>query len=145
MVAIQVFEVRRKEVGTLILPHEKCDCEEVAVDCFYELLKDLPHEEVWVLCVNAKGVIVSAVKIAQGGLSGTTLNAADVFRPVILSGAVCFILGHNHPSGDPEPSDDDMNMTRYLEKAGEAIGLKMVDHLVVCPEKKLFRSCIHRL
>lgn len=98
------------------------------------LVAGLPHEEVYVICVSAKMVPRAVMRVAQGGLGGTALKPSDVFRPVILSAQPAFFLTHNHPSGDPKPSSEDIEMTRMLYRACEFVGLTLLDHLVVADE-----------
>jgi DNA repair protein RadC len=69
----------------------------------------------------------------MGGLSGVAVRPADVLKGVILSNAASFILGHNHPGGDPTPSSEDREFTRTIEAAAKAIGIPMVDHIVTSP------------
>jgi DNA repair protein RadC len=59
------------------------------------------------------------------------VHPREVFRDAIAVGAVALILAHNHPSGDPEPSEDDVRLTRRLQRCGETLGIEVLDHLVV--------------
>jgi DNA repair protein RadC len=69
--------------------------------------------------------------VARGGLHGCGLLPADVLRPVLRSATSAFILVHNHPSGDPTPSRDDVLMTRALQQACLTVGVTLVDHVIV--------------
>jgi DNA repair protein RadC len=69
--------------------------------------------------------------IATGSVAHCAVGIADVLRFVILSGAVSFIVSHNHPSGDPTPSRDDIELTRRLGDAARLCGLRMIDHVIV--------------
>jgi len=94
-------------------------------------LAHLEHEEVWLLALDGRNGLRVAQRIAQGGLHATALTPSDVLRPALRSGASAIILLHNHPSGDPRPSADDVHMTRALERACHVVGIPLVDHVVV--------------
>jgi DNA repair protein RadC len=91
----------------------------------------LEHEEVWVLCLDGRNGVKSIRRVAQGGLHGCALTARDVLRPPLLDGASSLVLVHNHPSGDPTPSEQDIHMTRSVAVAAEVVGLALLDHVVV--------------
>src|SRR5690606_11129690 len=94
-------------------------------------LAALDHEEVWLLCLDAKNSLRSARRIARGGLHGCALRPADVLRPALEDAASGIVLVHNHPSGDPSPSAADIEMTHALVDACQIIGIHLLDHVVV--------------
>jgi DNA repair protein RadC len=69
--------------------------------------------------------------VAQGGLHGCALTPGDVLRPAVRDGGSAFVLVHNHPSGDPVPSREDVAMTRLVAAAGELLGVPLLDHVIV--------------
>lgn len=95
------------------------------------LLGGLPHEEVWLLCLNAKNHVLSRHRIGVGGLHGCALTPKDVLRPALCDAANGIVLVHNHPSGDPTPSHSDIQMTQVLANAARLLGLQLLDHVVV--------------
>ncbi|HWO12328.1 MAG TPA: DNA repair protein RadC [Polyangiaceae bacterium] len=94
-------------------------------------LAALDHEEVWLLCLDAKHGLRSARRIARGGLHGCALRPADVLRPALEDAASGIVIVHNHPSGDPTPSSADIEMTRSLIDACQILGLHLLDHVIV--------------
>ncbi len=94
-------------------------------------LVGLEHEEVWVLAMKASRRVEAEWCVARGGLHGCGLLPADVLRPILRSASSAFILVHNHPSGDPTPSRDDILMTRALQQACLTVGVTLVDHVIV--------------
>ena len=94
-------------------------------------LAALDHEEVWLLCLDAKHALRSARRIARGGLHGCALRPADVLRPALEDAASGIVIVHNHPSGDPTPSAADIEMTRALIDACQILGLHLLDHVIV--------------
>lgn len=103
---------------------------EAAAALFESVFRDVPHEEVWLATCNAANVVQGLIRVSQGGLHGAALRPVDVLRPVIASGHGAFLMAHNHPSGDPTPSEADREMTRLLIEASNLIGLTCLDHII---------------
>ncbi|MCL2111695.1 MAG: DNA repair protein RadC [Clostridiales bacterium] len=89
------------------------------------------QEIVTALMLNAKFDVIGRETISKGGIVSAHVEPRDVFRPAVKRGATGIILVHNHPSGDPTPSDDDVKATEQIEKAGELIGVKLIDHIII--------------
>lgn len=94
-------------------------------------LGDLEHEELWVLCVDARTRLRSTWQAGRGGLHGCAVLPRDVLVPVVREAAAAFVVVHNHPSGDPSPSAEDVAFTRALSKGGAALSIPLLDHVVV--------------
>jgi len=91
-----------------------------------------------VLYLNTRNQPLGCEKVAVGGLNVAALQPREVFGPALTLGAAAVIMAHNHPSGDPTPSPEDLAVTRHLQEAGRLLGVEVLDHLVVCAER--FRS-----
>ena len=91
----------------------------------------LDHEEVWLLAVDGRNGLKSARRVAQGGLHGAALTTRDVLGPALRDAASAILLVHNHPSGDPRPSTEDVGMTRALASACDVVGVPLLDHIIV--------------
>lgn len=122
---------RRVLIRSLAERRQAIDCFEAAADWARPRLAALDHEEVWLLCLDGRSGLKASVRIAQGGLHGCALTARDVLAPAVKNGAAAILLVHNHPSGDPEPSVDDVEMTKHVAKCAELIGIPLVDHVVI--------------
>ena len=94
-------------------------------------LAGLDHEEVWLLSVDGRNGLKSARRVAQGGLHGCSLTTRDVLGPALRDAASAILLVHNHPSGDPRASIEDIGMTRALAAACNVVGLPLLDHVIV--------------
>ena len=94
-------------------------------------LHDLPQEEFHALILNTRHRVVREVLITRGILDASLIHPREVFRPAVAEGAAGVILVHNHPSGDPSPSPEDRAVTRQLGAAGRALGIPVLDHVVV--------------
>ena len=96
-----------------------------------EEMRNLKQEEFRILLLNTKNCIMKACVIAVGGLNSSAVEVREVFKEPIRSGCASIILSHNHPSGDPEPSKDDILFTKRIAEGGELIGIKVLDHIII--------------
>ena len=94
-------------------------------------LRDVPQEEFHALLLNTRHRVVREVLVTRGILDASLIHPREVFRVAVGEGAAGVILVHNHPSGDPTPSAEDRAVTRQLADAGRALGIPVVDHVVV--------------
>jgi len=97
-------------------------------------LRDLPHEEFHALLLNTQHRVLTDVQVTRGILDASLIHPREVFRPAIVENAAAVILVHNHPSGDPSPSPEDRAVTRQMKDAGEVVGIRVLDHVVVGEE-----------
>jgi DNA repair protein RadC len=111
--------------------HKPITGEAQAIKLFKWLTDESPVELLMVAYLDAKGVVTGFESVSQGGRVGCATTAAEVFRGAILHNAYSIIVGHNHPSGDPTPSPEDRTMTHSIRIAGNALGIKMLDHIIV--------------
>jgi DNA repair protein RadC len=91
----------------------------------------LDHEEVWMFSLDGQNGLKAARRIAQGGQHGCALSTRDVLGIALRDAASAILLVHNHPSGDPRPSMEDLGMTRALSSACKVVGLTLLDHVIV--------------
>lgn len=91
----------------------------------------LSQEHLRVLLLNARNEVVRAVEVYVGNVGSAVVRPAEVFRPAVQENCPALIVVHNHPSGTPEPSADDLAVTRTLVRAGELLGIELLDHVVV--------------
>jgi DNA repair protein RadC len=94
-------------------------------------LSSLDHEQIWVLALDGRNGLRSARRIAEGGLHGCSVDPRDILRAVVRDAASAFVLVHNHPSGDPSPSAEDVELTRKVARAADALGTPLVDHVII--------------
>lgn len=98
---------------------------------YFASMKNLKKEVFSVMLLNAKNRLMKTVIISEGALTGTIVHPREAFIPAIRESAHGVIFTHNHPSGDPEPSADDIALTRRLVEAGELMGIHVIDHLII--------------
>ncbi|MDX1931257.1 MAG: DNA repair protein RadC [Capsulimonadales bacterium] len=94
-------------------------------------LRDEPREHVIALLMDTKGGVLRQSTISIGDLSSSIVHPREVFREAIRCSAASLILVHNHPSGDPTPSPEDIAITHRLNEAGDLIGIELLDHIII--------------
>ena len=98
---------------------------------YREHLGNQKKEMFYVLLLDGKNRKLKDVRISEGSLTSSLVHPREVFNPIIRESAAAVILIHNHPSGDPTPSQEDLEITRRLREVGEVMGVKVLDHIVV--------------
>jgi DNA repair protein RadC len=98
---------------------------------FMEEMRYLKKEYFKVLFLNTKNEILSSEDTSIGNLNSSIVHPREVFRSAIKKGAAAIIVIHNHPSGNPLPSQNDLNITKRLKEAGELLGIPLLDHLII--------------
>lgn len=98
-------------------------------------LSTVDHEELWVLAVDGRHGLRAARCVASGGIHGLHVNARDVLRIALREAASAFVLVHNHPSGDPTPSEQDVAFTRAVAEGAQAVGTPLLDHVIVARQR----------
>jgi DNA repair protein RadC len=98
---------------------------------FERMARDGTQEEFHLVCLDTKHQVIGTHLISVGLLSESLVAPREVFRPAIRDAAAAVILVHNHPSGDPTPSPEDLAVTRRMEEAALTIGIKLLDHIIV--------------
>jgi DNA repair protein RadC len=94
-------------------------------------LSHLQKERFIALALNTKNRLIREITVSEGDLNSSVVHPREVFQPLILESASAVIFVHNHPSGDPTPSQRDVEVTQRLRQAGELLGIKVLDHVVV--------------
>lgn len=91
----------------------------------------LSQEQLRVLCLDTKNYVVHQEVLYQGTVNSSVVRTAEVFRPAVTRTCPAIVVVHNHPSGDPTPSDDDVRTTRQLAQAGQLLDIELLDHVIV--------------
>ena len=94
-------------------------------------MHEMAEENFIILCLNTKNKIVGVHTISIGSLNASIVHPREVFKAALLNNAASIILAHNHPSGDPEPSRDDIETTHRLDNAGNILGINVLDHIII--------------
>jgi DNA repair protein RadC len=129
------LELGKRRKDTLAKSKEKISCSRDVYDLFLPILEDLSHEEFWSLFLNQSGGIIDKIRISSGGIDGTYADVRMILREALLKRATQLAVVHNHPSGNPRPSTQDIRLTQNIKKASEAMSIRMFDHVIVCDGK----------
>ena len=98
---------------------------------FARLAADGAQEEFHVVCLDARHQVMGTYRVTVGAVDRSLVHPREVFRPAIKDASKAVIVVHNHPSGDPAPSEEDFTVTTRLEEAGKALGIALLDHIIV--------------
>lgn len=128
---IAALELGRRRQVSEVGVKPQISCSQNAYTAFAPVLSDLAHEEFWILLLNRANRIIGKMQVSSGGISGTVVDAKILFRRAIEGNAVSIILGHNHPSGNTQPSQADLELTKKLVRAGETLDIGVLDHLIL--------------
>ncbi len=100
-------------------------------------LKGKKREYFLILLLDTRNQLIGVTTVSMGSLDSSIVHPREVFKEAISASAASVILVHNHPSGDPQPSKEDIELTKRLTKAGEIMGIDVLDHIIVCGENYL--------
>lgn len=124
--ARRLAEETRDERGAFIKSPED------VADLMREQARTLNHERFWTLNLDTRNRLIGIpCEISRGILDASLVHAREVYKMAIHSGCAALVLAHNHPSGDPSPSAEDLKLTRQLIQAGQVIGIKVMDHIII--------------
>ncbi len=119
------FEARRMEML------ERFTTPAQVFEFFHHEMRDARKEQFLVLLLDGKNRIIRKVLISEGSLNQSIVHPREVFAPAVRESAAAVIFIHNHPTGDPTPSREDREITRRLCEAGEILGIKVLDHIII--------------
>jgi DNA repair protein RadC len=125
---------RRLEADTSDKPRRMLKSPEDVAAEVKSQLKGKRKEHFLVLCLDTRNRLIGGKLVSMGSLDTSIVHPREVFKEAISSCAASVIFAHNHPSGDPEPSKEDVELTKRLARAGEIVGIDVLDHIIVCDE-----------
>ena len=95
------------------------------------LLEDADREHFFAILLSTKNHVLAVELVSVGSLSASIVHPREVFKPAIVRSAAAVVVAHNHPSGIPDPSPEDLEFTRRLVRCGELLGIRVLDHVIV--------------
>lgn len=96
-----------------------------------EEMRLLKQEQLKVIMLNTKNIVINVKKVFVGSLNSSIVHPREVFNDAIKKSSASIIICHNHPSGDPTPSDEDIKVTIRIKECGEILGIQLIDHLII--------------
>jgi DNA repair protein RadC len=125
------FELTKRIAAHCEVNNPKIDCKDHVVKLLAPHMMFLPREEFRVILLDSKQKLIRVNTVSLGSLDKALVEPRDVFRPAITAGAASLVIVHNHPSGDPKPSEDDVLLTRELCMCGKILGIDVMDHIII--------------
>ena len=125
------FELGRREELEPELKNFDIKDPESVVKAIRASIKDKAKEHFKLILLNPRNKIIGISTISIGTLNASLVHPREVFKDAIMHTAASVVLAHNHPSGDPEPSEDDITITKRLIEAGKILGVEVIDHIIV--------------
>lgn len=128
---ISIVSIKMVREATMLYDIRKITSPSDAVELGKKFLADADREQLLVCCLDTKNQPLTVNVVSIGSLNSSIVHPREVFKAAILSNAASIILFHNHPSGDPTPSNEDINITNRLKECGKIIGIEVVDHIII--------------
>ncbi len=126
-----VFELARRFGDEDLQPGDRYTSSAEVYRHFHERLRDHRKEVFIALLLDSKNRVLREVRISEGSLTASIVHPREVFAPVVRESAAAVLFVHNHPSGDPTPSREDLEITTRLREAGELMGVRVLDHIII--------------
>lgn len=120
----------KEEVGDYLRPNTRYTSSSQVFDTF-SFLQQETKEYFLALHLDGKNRVICVDMVSSGSLNQSIVHPRETFKTALLSSAAAIILMHNHPTGDPTPSPEDIEVTRRLREAGELLGIRILDHIII--------------
>jgi DNA repair protein RadC len=127
-------ELARRLLTPAAAASQPLDRPDVAAAILWPFVVDKRAEHVLAALLDARYRLIRVSRIAVGSLSASLVHPRELFKEAIAASAAAVIVAHNHPSGDPQPSDQDIALTKRLVQAGKLLGIEVLDHLILAAE-----------
>jgi DNA repair protein RadC len=125
------LELGRRALATAPADRPRVTSPAEAADLLIPEMMYLEQEHLRVLLLNTRNRVLRTATIYIGSLNTSVIRVGEIFRAAIRENAAALIVAHNHPSGDPTPSPEDVRVTRELHRAGQLLGIDVLDHIVI--------------
>ncbi len=126
-----VFELARRFGAEELRPGSRLTSSAEVFHHYHERLRDRKKEVFLALLLDGKNRVIREVQVSEGSLTASIVHPREVFGPVVRESAAAVLFVHNHPSGDPTPSREDLEITTRLRDAGELMGVRVLDHIII--------------
>ena len=126
-----MFELAKRITKEPFSSLTRFDCPENAAGYFMQEMRLLDREHVFLLLLDSKNSLIKKITLSSGSVTSSVLQPREVFLYALRYNAVNVMLMHNHPSGNPAPSSNDISVTQRVKEAGEVIGINLIDHIII--------------
>jgi len=124
-------ELARRFAATPLSPGSRFTSSHQVFAHFHERLRDRKKEVFLSLLLDSKNRVIREIQVSEGSLNASIVHPREVFQPVVRESAAAVLFVHNHPSGDPTPSREDLELTARLREAGVLMGIRVLDHIII--------------
>lgn len=131
---VNIVSIKMVREGSILYESRNINSPEIAAELGRKFIENSDREELIVCCLDTKNQPLSISIASIGSLSSSIVHPREVFKVAVLSNAASIIVFHNHPSGDTSPSTEDISVTNRLKEAGDIIGIKLIDHIIIGPD-----------
>lgn len=128
---VDIVSVKLCKDSSILYEPRKISSPTHAAILIRRFLSGLDREELIVVTLDTKNQPNNINVCSRGSLNSSIVHPREVFKTAILSNAASILIAHNHPSGEPEPSEEDISITKRIKEAGDIIGIKLLDHIIV--------------
>ncbi|MFN8255347.1 MAG: DNA repair protein RadC [Bacteroidales bacterium] len=128
---VAALELGKRRKISEILDKKQISSSKDAFELFVSIIGDLPYEEFWIIYLNRSNKITGKEKISQGGISGTVIDNRIILKNALERLASGIIICHNHPSGNRQPSKQDLEITKKLSEAAKLFDINLLDHIII--------------
>lgn len=128
---ITTFEIGRRKTLSEYQKQHKITGSTDVFNLIYNKISNENFEEFWTLLLRRNNTVISSIKISEGGTAGTVASPAKIVKLALQNNASSIILAHNHPSGNLEPSTQDINLTKNISQGSKFLDIQVLDHVIV--------------
>lgn len=131
---VQIVQVKLVREKSMLYKERKIRSPHDAYILMQELIGDADREHFVVLCLDTKNQPTCIQVVHIGSLNASIVHPREVLKSALLSNTASILVGHNHPSDNPTPSQEDIDVTERLKEAGKILGIDLLDHLIICSD-----------
>lgn len=128
---LAALEIGRRIASAKPIEKIHLSCPQDVAEFLMPRLRYAAREQFVVILLNGKNKVIGTEVVSEGSLSNSIVHPREVYAPALLHHAAAIMVAHNHPSGDPKPSDEDKEITRLLERSGKVLGIPLIDHVII--------------
>ncbi|KSU87140.1 DNA repair protein RadC [Priestia veravalensis] len=129
---VNIVSLKLVKENSFLYPDRNVRSPEDAYKLLKQFLVEVDREYFIVVCLDTKNQPTAINVCHIGSLNASIVHPREVLKPAILSNSASIIVAHNHPSNDPTPSREDIEVTKRLVEAGKVVGIELIDHIVIC-------------
>ena len=132
---IAALELGKRRNESQVMLRKKITSSQDAFEIFQSTMGDQLYESFWIILLNKANKVIEKCNISEGGISGTVVDPKKIYKIALDKHASSIILGHNHPSGNVQPSEADQKITKKIKDAGFMLDVAVLDHIIIGDDK----------